>query len=84
MEETLKAIQQQLVSMAAVNDVIVARLDTLEDKEKPQASIDNKDQVLGGEAGKEAMFLAGGKEKSLSLTFGDGECSAREQFLKNN
>ncbi len=73
MEETLKAIQQQLMSMAAVNEAIVTRLDTLEETHvKPETSSDNKELGSGEDAGIGTKFLTGGKEKSLSLTFGDG------------
>ena len=85
MEETLEAIQRQLMDLASTNKDIVERLNTLEDGQTTLVEPGEKDklpEVLQPMDPTNITVLTGGKEKSLSLTFGDGgDCSARSLRL---
>ena len=84
MEETLKAIQRQLQDLADTNADVVARLSNLEEgkvaNEKNEDSLEEKfaasekgllTETAGVNRGPTPTYYNPGKEKSLSLTFGE-------------
>ena len=91
MEETLKAIQQQLMDLASTKKEVLTRLDTLEDGQAVDDEATKGDIEKGAKfAGREPPLrdpfessrMFSGREKALSLTFGDaGDCSPKSLKL---
>ena len=78
MEETLKLIQEQLAVIALSNKDVVSRLSALESADQVNDENENKRPDLGngrGDTDPSIRIQNAGKEKSLTLTFGD-DCSA--------